>query len=554
MTSLLQQRAATRRVRPPSDTWPFDPDLPQNVPTAALPANWNATADHTPANFAALQALVVDDTNNGTANDWTIIQLTAGVDYEGGLVIDGTCEYILFRSSGFASLPAFESLVTPADIANMATISRAPTDYGHTVLHVSPNTKNIRFIGIQFEATGSGYAGTNYLGPVIVGTINDVTDPSELPDGIGFDRCIITQDDEVNSWHNVFDMQHSFIVGCYFHNLWGGNVDGSTGIRSYQMNHVLLKNIFCESMGAVVFLHDDDGSGATITDVWCEEIYHFRPPEWDDGGVGEHETYGNNKASFESKGVLRLYLGNSVFDGHYNPTFGAVTFKAEGHAGTQEKISAHITIRGVKIKNCAEGINIYAGGSNDTIGAGPAHDILIENVLVEPGPAKAIEAQVYLYNEDNAPPGLGGMSRLQIRKCTLFGTVEANSPTPGVLTGQNHIFRDVILSGEYGYKIDGGGEGADAFNKGWGSLYSATHNLFVSKTAGVYDDDTDPTPLGTLSNNQFPANVAAVEFTDYDGGDYSLDAGSDFLTFSSTGGEVGYDSTTYDSIWAGITP
>lgn len=544
-------------------SWPRDPDLPTGLPDTSLPANWNPgspdwyqSTGTTLTNGTVTSTLqnLFDNFDSGanTLQPGDQIRLAAGEDY-GTIVIPadvkGTAsEWVIVYSDGYASLPAYGSRVVEADATYMATFSRAPTAAVQPALDIQGGdgtigASYIRLIGIQIKATGSGYAGTNYIGPFNVGNVNEYTPANEMPTNIGFDRCIVTVDDDVHPWGNTFDCKDSFVIGCCFHNLWGGGNDGSNSLRSNDGYRLLVDNNSFESMGAAWFLGSNDL--VTVEDAKFSNNYHERPTAWNDGGHGTH------KASFETKVGLRVLVENNVFVNQWNTSFEAISIKAEGTGGPKD--TTHVTIRGNKITGATRGILLHVGGSSSDDDVGPNADMLVEDNLCLVNVTDREVLRMVFSNQ------WGTLKRIQVRNNTLINTASPTSytiatdgySTDGSTPGENLIFRDNITS--Y-YNVQNGQEGSWALNWSFGSTYVATYNLWIGRTVGQYDDDTDPLPLGTLTNSSFPADLAAVGFTDTGNGDYSLGGGSSYLTSSSTGGKPGYDSDTYDPIWAGVEP
>lgn len=535
-------------------SWPRDPDLPQNLPDTSLPSNWDAVADHSPADNAALQALLDGDPEVTDVAAGEVIELDADVDY-GTIVIDASVQgdadnWIIIRTDEYSSLPAYGSRVTAADETYMATISRAPTNELHHALQFSSGdgaagASYIRLIGIKIEATGSGYAGTNYVGPVQWADYNNM-DRTEHPEFIGLDRCVVTVGDDVNPWECQFNANDSFVVGCLWYNFWGGGQDGSNALRTYNGERLVVHNNKFECMSAGWFL----GDGANPAPDDCRDLqftnnYVTRQLAWDD------ESHGVSKSSFETKVAHRLLIANNVFDNQfeqsYNQSHAGISLKGEKNTTT------NVTIRGNRIE-CYMAFVILAGASSgDDNESGPNTDILIEDNLA------VCEQNAFRFFVGDDATGGPFLKRINISRNTFICAhasdlaLDFRNHNSGTTPGQNLILLDNIIEGTL--TAEGITQGAESLNDAWGSLYSVTYNILIGESASNYDDDAAPAPAGTLENNIFSAaNVAAVGFTDSASGDYSLGGGSSYLTSSSTGGEPGYDSDTYDPIWAVVNP
>jgi hypothetical protein len=599
-----------------------DPDLPQGLPTAALPANWNAAADHSPADNAALQELL-DGDGSGDVAAGDVISLDADVDY-GTINIDDAVQgddsnWIIIRSDEYTSLPTFDldnatGRVTTADEIYMTTISRTPSVSNHAALNFTPDGKahtgsnnastftyasgtwvadelvgltvqnisnsssgvitantattitatlagasendwdtndvavitghtqvphHIRFIGVKVEHNGSYSSDVLSVIGTLIGGFGSHADT--LTHHIGFDRCAVTFDDAMKGVQDAirFDMDDSFVVGCNFYNLYGAGNDGSNALRTYSGHRLLVKNNYFECMGGSYFTGDNNFR--EVEDVAYENNHQVRPTAWDDG------LHGTTKASYETKVGLRLSVINNIFENQFtassNAGFAVVSIKAEGTGGPKK--TSHLTIRGTKITNSIAGIFVSSAGSSTDGDVGPNSDVLIEDSLV-------VNTNFSLRLISSTPAGV--MERIQALNNTFINTtaytVWMANISAGTTPSHYLLYRDNIHAN--GVWPDAGSEGSQAFNWAFNSNYSATYNLFVGRSIGAYDNDASPAPLGTLANSIFPANIAAVGFTDSGAGDYSISEASAYKTSSSTGGKPGYDAATWDPLWADI--
>lgn len=524
-----------------------DADLPQNLPDPSLPTGWDAPADHSPADGAALQALV-DAWTPGVGG---VIELSTSVDYgdtEFPENFEGAAnDWIFFRSAGYASLPEFSvddpaGIITADHDAYLATLSRTPSANGHNVLNISggaagPGAGYIRMIGIDFRMEGS--YGTDVLAIVSTLTGGLATPADKLPHHLGFDRCKISHANTMKGVQDALrlDADDSFVVGCRFPSLYGAGNDGSNATRSYRAHRILIHNNDFNCNGASGFTGDNDLT--EVNDYSFKRNKHTRNSNWGSG-------FGNTKASHEVKTGLRIDVSENVFDYQFAAAgFGAITVKAEGTGGPKD--TKHYTAIGNRATNCEQFAVILTGGSSNDGDVGPNSDITIKHNLAFDLNTRGIQLNVY-----NAPAA-AGMSRLKIVHNTILGGFFVSGSDDGTTPGAYFELQDNIFTGDFGiYFVNGGAFGCQGLNYTWGDDYDVQFNAFTAQDAGNFDDDASPAPLGTLDNNYFPADVAALEFNDADADDYALSAGSDYLTASSSGGRIGYDSATYDSIWTAI--
>jgi hypothetical protein len=509
-----------------------DPDLPEEVDTE-LPDNWDAVADHTPANGAALQA-VLDAWTPGAAG---VIELTAGVDY--GFITwpaaaTGSADnWIIVRTSEWdnASWPAYETRL-PATINGnpvedfMPTISRTITGSGQRLFTPLADvagtegtvTRNIRFIGINWESRGT-YTGAYSTTIGLFRASNTF---------IGFDRCRFWWQDELKPTQGIATNGGTdiFVIDSRFDNYYGSTIDNSP-IWIYDGSRVLVHNNYIQCNSNGLFLGDNNFR--VIEDITYSGNHITRPATWSTG-------HGTQKAGgFEAKTGLRVLVEENRIENTFSNAWQAITVKAEGNGSG--KSSTHFTIRWNKISSqgTGQGIAFHVTGSSPGAGVGPNHDCLIEQNLIYDNWQRSIRII-----------GKVGLERVQVIHNTALGNGTQNYqfsstefPTPSSAASY-HVFRDNITGG-YVTTFNGATQtaGSQSFNIAWGSTYSATHNVFFYDSITRYDNDTDPTPLGTMTNNAFPS-LASVGFVDSTSDNYRLTPGS---TYSSTGASPASDST-----------
>jgi hypothetical protein len=500
-----------------------DPDLPEVVDTE-LPDNWDAAADHTPANEAAFETVL----NNWVAGTGGVIELTAGVDY--GTItwpanaVGSADNWIVVRSSEYdhASFPAYGERLTAAISADvntyMPTISRTITGNSQRLLELPSGMQYVRFIGINFESRGT-YTTLNYTTTISM---------FNACDHLGWDRCRFwwqTELKPLQGWTiNHADATDIFCIGSRFENYDGCTTDSSP-TWVYSGKRVLVENNYMQCIDNGVFVADNS-SIRVVEDITIRRNHITRPADWVTG-------HGVAKAGgVEAKGGLRLLIEENRIENTFGNTWAAIVIKAGEGSGRQ---TLHTRVRRNKItsQNTGEGIRFMLAGSSGV--AGPNSDCLIDQNLVYDANWRA----VYL----SGGSSFTKMKRVKVVHNTLlvnrtesyYQVACIRSSSPG---GQYHVFKDNICRG-YSASIGGTLIGAAAFNGAWDDSYTATHNIIYNESISSYDSDTSPVPLGTLTNNAFPA-LASVGFVDEPNDNYRLTPGS---TYSSTGASPASDNT-----------
>lgn len=536
-----------------------DPDLPQNLPNTLYPTGWSGTATYTPFGMAALNALT---SATGGLQPGNIVQLSG--TYSGIWTIDASCKGtannpIIFRGINHSSLPV-HGVRLPSGLAEtgLPTLTRVPFQASSYTLQINKGSgvagaSHLRFIGLKFHSSGT----YNNLGNIIhIGGLNDSRDTSELPVGIGFNHCMITCSDGIEVEEAMrFDATNSWIVDSRFTNLDAGGNDGSTAIRFYVGSGMIFKNLYIQSESAAIFLGGNEQN--RVDDVYISNIYNTRPLSWNDGN-------GIQKAGLlETKAGLRILIENCYTENAMwqQGGFAALTIKSEATKTGTYKSTRHLTARNIEINNCLMGAYPHVAGSSNTGHYGGNSDMLFENInaynisgyafqvvahktsgLISTVPSDTYDGQIYKFN------------RLTVRHNTLHSVLNQGLFVGGITGGgtpsSHHVFDNNILFGAY--TVNNGQEGAWAFNWGWSGNYQARKNVFIARTANMYDTDVSPVPLGTLSGNAFPANASVVMFESTGTNDYRLASGSPYRNQATDGTDIGCNVGALDIILSGV--
>lgn len=477
-----------------------EPDLPGNLPDTTLPTGWDGVADHTPADMAALNELT-DGDGSGDVQPGDIVELSG--TYTGRWTfatnIDGTTEApIIFRTSGYSGLPAYGTRIAD-DEDSLATVTYAAayaTDFPLLDMQKGSGThgaSNLRFIGIKFIMTWPGVP--NDIPNIInLGQDGNRTDTSEVPDGIGFNHCWITCDDDTEVREALrMDAINSFFVDGRITNMHAGSTDGSTGMRTYLSRGLVFHNNYVEAESAAAFLGDNNTG--RCEDVVISDNQMTRPTDW--------PHIFQKSPGVEAKTGLRVWIKNNCIEnGTWGPdAFGAITIKAgEPTVPVVDKYTRHVTAEYNDIYNCRLGFSLNERGSGGT-GQGPCMDILVENNTVR-GSLSSFAAIINPGGTDD-----GTFDRIIIRHNSFDKQVFSSGTTPA----RYLIFDSNILAA---YGANNLGYGAVALNAIWGSTYDFQYNAFTDAVLSQYDGYG--TQLGVIDNNvNFGNNSSTLGYSTY---------------------------------------
>jgi hypothetical protein len=262
------------------------------------------------------------------------------------------------------------------------------------------------------------------------------------------------------------------------------------------------------------------GSTASITNVVPSDIeirrnHFFKPLSWN--------------GTWPVKNLLEFKIGQRVLvEGNLMENCWTsaqtgwailVTPRSEG-TSMPWSTTRDITFRYNKILNVGSGINI-TGDDGDGDSQKTFRIYLHDNVFVLN--ASFGDARVFQILGDKG----GYPQDVTIRHNTAF------TPGAGLVLAYGPInmgtYADNITSGDYAVLGDGVGEGNNAI-AGHLTNWAFQKNAWVGESSGSYP-----------ANNFFPANMAAVGFVNYAGGNYRLSTSSPYKNAGTDGKDLGAD-------------
>lgn len=529
----------------PSSAESGDPDLPQLGVVTTRPSNWNATADHTPADQAALLELL-DGDGSGDVAAGEVIQLTATTDY-GEIVIDeqikgGSENWIVIRSGDGTNFPE-GTRITTGDIANMAIFSTDGNATSDRALRISPSEDGstggasyIWLIGVLIEndntqdMTGTHVSNLTTVGIDSTGPIENVNDACEY---IMFDECIWRGQSATQSpINNVMWLDGNYIgvINSRVYNCQGNASDGAN-IRLWTGGPLHFENNYLSMSGINIIFGGNSTSISIPHDVTIKRNhFHKDSANWETAGYAV-------KNMIESKFSIRTLIEANVFENGWLDEQPCAAYYAKngGDGSVPTDTTSHVTFRNNLVKDgyyCLRVTNPIVGSDN------PSY-ILFENNLY--------------YNMDRTGDFDGAASFVRVRNNT-FVVNAGGSRHPDLKSSagwSDCVFKDNIFSTptEH-FRKDGVAAGTATLNSAFTGSYTLINNLFQGATIAAFN--TGAEGGSTAENNAAPADQSAIGFNNVGANDYSLGGGSSYLTASSTGGEPGADIDAINSAITGV--
>lgn len=424
--------------------------------------------------------------------------------------------FVYIVSSAVASLPSPGNRVGPSDAANMFKIVGAGSP--HVAVQTNNNAHHYRFIGAEIVPSAGQFA-TNLI-PIG----NADTSTSTLPNNITFDRCYIHGDPTVGGRRGVAMNGHTIAVIDSHLSDWKENGNDTQALHTYNSPGPLkIVNNYLEA-AAENFMSggaDANISGLVPSDIEIRRNHIYKPLSW----VGSAWQVKN---LLELKIAKRVLIEGNVFENSWAAAqigFALNSSVINQSGGSPQSTIQDLTTRYNKFINVEMGI--LQGGDDGYNAAVTADRILIEHnlVLIQNITGNSSYRIFQFTSPKNGP------NHLTVRHNTgLVLGVNGTAAFSEMLHGKadSFTFNDNLITA--GFVGTGTAEGT-------ATLVAYYTNYALTKNAIIGSLNTGNYPAGNL----FPANNAAVGFTDFAGGDYSLTSGSAYHNAASDGTDIGAD-------------
>ena len=456
-----------------------------------------------------------------SAQPGDIIRLAAGATFAGNFTLPkktGTGWITITTSSDFSRLPAEGSRVHPSYSTEMPKVQGVGT-----VLTADAGAHNYRFMGVEIRPT-PGNASWNLI------TIGD-GGTTERPHDMIFDRCFIHGDPVKGTTRGIALNGNSIaVVDSYMSDFKAQGNDsqalcGWNGDGPYK-----IANNYLEGAGENIMFGGSDPAvaGRLPSDIQIINNSIYKPRAWKIGDPRYKGTPWTVKNLLELKIAQRVLIeGNIIEQSWPMAQIGfAVSLKVANQSGTAPwSTTQDVTFRKNLVQHAAEGVNVL-GKDSPNASVNMARVSVNNNVFQDIG------------------TNWGGRGIwMQMLSGTIDFTVDHNTTlqnyTLVTASGDPHtgfVFTNNIAPHNlYGFKGDGVAAGQPTLDKYFpGGV--------VSKNAIIGGSDFK-------TQDYSPANVGAVGFVDYVGGNLKLSATSPYRNAGTDGLDVGVD---WDAMQAAI--
>jgi hypothetical protein len=462
--------------------------------------------------------------NNAALGDTIVLQ--AGATFRGPINLPNKTGsgWIYIQSSAYGSLPAPGNRVGPSNAPNMPKIVSSANSNAITT---SSNAHHFRFVGIEFRPDPNAFV----YNLIQIG--NGESSASALPNNITLDRCYVHGDPNVGGRRGVaMNGDAVAVIDSYVADFKESGADTQAVWAYNSSGPFKIVNNYLESAGENVMFGGADPSiyNNNPSDIEIRLNHFHKPLSW----MGSSWTVKN---LLEFKNARRVLVEGNIFENNWlaaQTGMSLLITPRNQNGGCPGCMTQDITIRYNKMINLAQGINIF--GRDNLNPSLVTTRVLVEHNEIEITSIGGAGGRVFQVT--------GGPTHTTIRHNTAI--IASSGGTSGFAENSpkadEFVFQDNITSrGNYGWIGTGTAPGTDTLNAYFAN-YTFTNNAIIGPSVSPYP--------GT---NFFPANTAAVGFTNFAAGDYRLSASSPYKNAATDGKDLGADIDTLAVILSGGT-
>ena len=496
------------------------------APAAALGAALPAPPQTFDSRYVAPKGAIINVAAGGSlqaaldkAQLGDTIVLQAGATFMGPFTLPNKTTgsgWIYVVSSHLSSLPPPGTRVGPANAANMPKIV-APK-LGLNAVGTVSNSHHIRFAGIEFAPA----PGTQSYAIVRIG--NSDNSATTLAHHIVFDRCYVHGIPNTNDQRGIeMDGAYVAVVDSYISNFQWVFTDTQSLAAWNTTGPLQIRNNYIEAATENVGFGGADSRQAALvpTNIEIRDNHFYKT-------LSLIPTQYPMKNLLEFKAARRVLVTGNTFEN--NPAksqngFALLITPRNQNGSAPWSVTSDIAIVDNRFINVGSGFNI--AGQDNLHPSQLTQRVLIRDNIVGVTGLNGADGRAFQF--------FAGGSDYTVTHNTIINTalppivrasdVVAAGAAPKI---NNFLFiNNLSTLTSYGFFGSGIGEGTRALNT-YFTNWTFSRNVLVGRSAGNY-------PAG----NFFPANVAAVGFVNFPGGNYALAASSPYEAAGTDGMPIG---------------
>ncbi len=421
----------------------------------------------------------------------------------------------------YSSLPAEGARMTPT-IAVALNLAKIQSTNGSTVMQTAVGASNYRFIGL--EVTVGSATALNSL--IRLGDVNQ-TSLANVSTNLVFDRMYIhgTATNDVTRGF-ILSSASSAIIDSHISDCHTVGADAQTIVGWNGPGPYKIVNNYLEASSENINWGGSDPGVPQLvpSDIEVRHNHFFKPPAWNGGS-----PVWLIKNLYESKASRRVLIEGNIFQNNWQSgqTGFAMNFKSTNQGGACTScITADQTIRYNYIFNSGGGIGIAGSPDPQPVDSTARRFVIQDNVLDRINIPGFNGVASYMQIIDGASDIIVDHNTF-VSTGSMGNAVIMASPAISGLTFTNNI----VGNTSFGVKGGGTSDGTGTLNV-FAPGYTFLKNAMIGSTAGNYP-----------ANNFFPANFAAVGFTNFAGLNYALLGTSALKNAGTDGRDIGADAT-----------
>lgn len=437
-------------------------------------------------------------------------------------------DWVYIVSSAYASLPTPGNRVVPAIASNMPTIT-VTAGAGSGAFVTANAAHNYRLVGLNIKAAAGSLVAT------LVDFGTNVSSLANVPQKIVVDRCYVHPDATLGGIRGIaMNAAYGVVIDSYVDDF---KADGNDSQAVWTYNSPGPLKICNNWLSASGENFMSGGAEPDITDLVPSDIeikknYFTKDLTWL-GSAWDVKNF------IEFKNAQRVIITGNVCNHNWEANqfgYGWLVTPRNENGGAPWSVTQDITFQYNYMLDSGNGFTISGDDNNES--SQRTYRVSIQHCVMTNGNGNG--AQNRLFQETRGPMDT------YCEHCTMLNLeldgaagFSENSPKGNNLTFKNNI----ITGGDYGFASTGFSPGTTTFAGNW-TAYTCAGNVFINISQSGSSSSDYP------GSNFFPANNAAVGFTNYAGGVYSLTGGSTYHNAGTDGTDPGPNFTLLDAYTA----